>query len=104
VYTVSFTGALSAVVLLLPLAFQSTSDLKQLAILIKSFKASCMQMYDNLDWPVAVQDLIQAAEYLSGTGSPKVCFELTSIQDMLLAPCKPHFLSTDLQNALFHTC
>jgi len=104
VYTVSFTGALSAVVLLLPLAFQSTSDLKQLAILIKSFKASCMQMYDNLDWPVAVQDLIQAAEYLSGTGSPKVCFELTSIQDTLLAPCKPHFLSTDLQNALFHTC
>ncbi len=63
-----------------------------------------MQMYDNLDWPVAVQDLIQAAEYLSGTGSPKVCFELTSIQDTLLAPCKPHFLSTDLQNALFHTC
>lgn len=29
-------------------------------------------MYDTLDWPVAVQELIQAAEYLSGTGSPKV--------------------------------
>lgn len=54
-------------------------------MLSKSFKAACMQMYDNLDWPVAVQDLIQAAEYLSGTGSPKVCFEVTSVQDMPVA-------------------
>ena len=29
-------------------------------------------MYEELDWPVAVQELIQAAEYLVGTGSPKV--------------------------------
>ncbi|KAL0049168.1 hypothetical protein WJX82_008011 [Trebouxia sp. C0006] len=34
--------------------------------------AEAKHMYDNLDWPVAVQELIQAAEYLTGTGSPKV--------------------------------
>ncbi len=73
-------------------------------MLSKSFKAACMQMYDNLDWPVAVQDLIQAAEYLSGTGSPKVCFNLTSIQDMPLSPCRPHFVSGDLHDALVLTC
>lgn len=59
-----------------------------------------MQMYDNLDWPVAVQELIQAAEYLTGTGSPKVCFGLSSVQDMPLAACRPHFVSGDLHDAL----
>ena len=34
-------------------------------------------MYDNLDWPAAVQELVQAAEYLVSTGSPKVtCLSL----------------------------
>lgn len=51
-------------------------------MLSKSLKGLCVQMYDNLDWPVAVQELIQAAEYLTGTGSPKVCFGLSSDQDM----------------------
>ena len=73
-------------------------------MLSKSFKASCMQMYDNLDWPVAVQELIQAAEYLTGTGSPKVCFELSSVQDMPLARCRLHFVSGEFRGALVLTC
>lgn len=34
--------------------------------------AEAKHMYDNLDWPAAVQELVQAAEYLVSTGSPKV--------------------------------
>ena len=33
---------------------------------------AAVQMYDNLNWPGAVQELIQASEYLISTGSPKV--------------------------------
>ena len=31
-------------------------------------------MYDSLDWPGAVQELVQASEYLTSTGSPRVTF------------------------------
>ncbi|KAL3143921.1 hypothetical protein ABBQ32_003737 [Trebouxia sp. C0010 RCD-2024] len=34
--------------------------------------AEAKHMYDSLNWPSAVQELIQASEYLISTGSPKV--------------------------------
>lgn len=40
-------------------------------------------MYDNLDWPAAVQELVSAAEYLVSTGSPKVGCPVNSL--LLLA-------------------
>lgn len=40
---------------------------------VRCSNCSCaLQMYDTLDWPAAAERLVQAAEYLLNTGSPKV--------------------------------
>ena len=42
-------------------------------------------MYDSLNWPGAVQELVQASEYLISTGSPKVALIPSGFSRLQLA-------------------